>query len=235
VSKPGIDQLLIESALQPDLRRRLRESPDEVLRDFDLTEEEKDILRQPDERLLALLGAAITRQMESADGSREDPLLAPTPPTQFAARPLPDTWIALTVVPCAVYDQGHLKGITYAAWTNPLPEGGDPAALPPPAGAMLPGRPLAPLHAVIKLSALQTQDGEGNPQVALWATLRQASSVVTPPPSETAGNPLASPFGSQIDSPQVGAAAAAVRGATPDERYDRLVDLMRVLRRGGVR
>ena len=53
--KPGIDQLLIESALQPELRRRLLESPDEIFRDFDLSEEEKEILRRPDHRLLPLL------------------------------------------------------------------------------------------------------------------------------------------------------------------------------------
>lgn len=227
--------MLIESALQPELRRRLLESPDDVFRDFDLNEEEKEILRRPDHRLLPLLGAALARQMESSGPLGEEPSASPAPPAPIEARLLPDTWLALTVVPCAHREEGHLKGISYVVWANPIPEGGDPATLPPPAGVVLPGQPLAPLYAVIQLSAVQTQDAAGNPQVGLWASLRQSSNVAAPPPPETAGDPNASPFGSRLDSPQVQAAAAAVRGASSEERYNRLIDLMRVLRSGDVR
>jgi hypothetical protein len=71
MAKPKIDRLLVDSALQPELRKHLLESPDEVLRDYDLTEEEKDILRRPDYRLLQLLGATLARQMETAGPPRE--------------------------------------------------------------------------------------------------------------------------------------------------------------------
>jgi hypothetical protein len=235
LSKPGIDQLLIESALQPELRRRLLESPDEVFRDFDLSEEEKEILRRPDHRLLPLLGAALARQMESSGPLGEAPSVSPAPPAPIEARTLPDTWLALTVVPCAHREERRLKGISYVVWANPIPEGGDPATLPPPAGVVLPGQPLAPLYAVIQLSAVQTQDAAGNPQVGLWASLGQSSNIAAPPPPETAGDPKASPFGSRLDSPQVQAAVAAVRGASSEERYNLLIDLMRVLRSGDVR
>ena len=233
--KPGIDELLIESALEPDVCRRLLESPDEVFRNFDLTEEEKDALRRPDHRLLPLLGTALARQMESPGPSGEAPSDASAPPSQIEARTLPDTWMALTVVPCALHENGRFKGITYAVWVNPLPEGGDPASLPPPAGAVLPGQPLAPLYAVIRLSAVQSQDAAGNPQVGLWASLRRSSNVAAPPPPETAGEPVASPFASPLDSGPVQAAVAAVRQASREERYGRLIELMRVLRSGDVR
>ena len=59
ISRPGIDRLLIASALDGDLRRRLVDTPDDVFPEFDLTEDEKDILRSPDQRLLPLLGAAL--------------------------------------------------------------------------------------------------------------------------------------------------------------------------------
>jgi len=233
--KPGIDQLLIESALQPELRRRLLESPDEVFRDFDLSDEEKEILRRPDHRLLPLLGAALARQMESTGPLGEAPSISPAPPALVEAHPLPDTWLALTVVPCAHREEGRLDGISYVVWTSSIPEGGDPATLPPPAGVVFPGQPLAPLYAVIQLSAVQTQDAAGNPQVGLWASLGQSSNVAAPPPPETAGDPEASPFGSRLDAPQVQAAVAAVREASSDERRNRLIDLMRVLRSGDVR
>ena len=182
-SKPGIDQLLIESALQPDLCRRLRESPDEVFRDFDLTAEEKDCLRRPDHRLLPLLGAALSRQMQSAAPPEEAPSDLPMHIAPIEARTLPDTWMGLTVVPCALYENKQLKGISYVLWANPMPEGCDPAKLPLPAGVVLPGQPLAPLYAVIKLSAVQSQDAVGNPQVGIWASLQRPSNVTTPPPA----------------------------------------------------
>ena len=68
----GVEQLLIASALEPELCRRLVESPEEVFAEFDLTEEQKDILRQRDHRLLGLLGAAVVRQFASSSSSSED-------------------------------------------------------------------------------------------------------------------------------------------------------------------
>ena len=63
-SKPGVSQLLIASAMDTDLCRRLIESPDEVFQDFDLTEQEKDLLRRPDQRMLHLFGVALAQQRE---------------------------------------------------------------------------------------------------------------------------------------------------------------------------
>ena len=149
VAKPNIDELLIQSALQPDLCRRLQETPDEVFQDFDLTVEERELLRQPDHRLLPLLGSALDRQMHSSalatsrnsvdDASSTSPLeeaaaVPEVPPAPVAARALPDSLMALTVVPCAFRENGQFKGISYVVWVNPLPEGVDPASLPPPAG-----------------------------------------------------------------------------------------------------
>jgi len=235
VAKPNVDQLLIDSALQPELCRRLLESPDEVFQDFDLSEREKDILRHPDPRLLQLLGAALARQMEAPGPLEEGPAVVASPPITVEARSLPDTLMALTVVPCVLQENGQFKGITYVVWVNPVPEGVDPATLPPPPDAVFPGKPLAPLHAVIQLSAVQSQDAAGNPQVGLWGSFLQSSNVSVPPPPESAGEVEASPFRSPLDSAQVQAAAAAVRIAASNERYDRLVDLLRVLHKGDVR
>ncbi|MBZ5617603.1 MAG: hypothetical protein LAQ69_02540 [Acidobacteriia bacterium] len=248
-SKPGIDQLLIRSALDADLRQRLAESPDQVFREFDLTEEQQELLRRPDHRLLPLLGAALARQAgpcdplseASASGLEPDatppPHAAPTPPPHAAirARTLPDISLALTVVPCARIENGECKGFSYAVWVNPLPEGADPANLPPP-GASLPGQPLSPLHLVIQISAVELQDAAGKPQVGLSASLRQSSNTVGPPSPESAGTPEVSPFGSDLRSEGVRAAVRAVRNAPRrEERYDRLIDLMQALRGGEVR
>lgn len=234
-TKPGIDQLLIQSALDDNLRRCLRESPDEVFRDFELSAEEQDILRHPDHRLLPLLGAALARQTPSSTTAASPEVPAPQPHVVLQAHGLPDISLALTLVPCAQHENGQLKGFSYAVWVSPLPPGADPTTLPAPAGAALPGTPCTPLYAVVSVSAVQLQDAAGHPQVGLWASLRQSSNVPAPPAVEAAGKPEASPFGSDFQSPQVRAAVAAVRTASSEERYGRLLSLMSTLRSGEVR
>jgi hypothetical protein len=233
-SKPGISELLIASALDADLRRLLLESPEEAFQEFDLTEEEKDLLRRPDHGLLRLLGAALAHQGEAADSGPKASTTVPQPHAIVQARTLPDISLVLTLVPCAQYENGRLNTIAYAVWVNPLPQGADPASLPPPRDAVFPGQPLAPLHAVIQVSAVQTQDAAGDPHVGLSASLRQFSNVTAPPPPEAAGRPGVSPFGSDLGSEEVQAAIARVRTAPSGQRYGTLIDLMHTLRGEGV-
>jgi hypothetical protein len=250
VAKPKIDELLVQSALQPDLCRRLQDSPDEVFQDFDLTVEERELLRQPDHRLLPLLGAAIERRMHSSagvtdrnpvdDASSISPLeeaagVPDVPPARVAARALPDSLMGLTVVPCALRENGQFKGISYVLWVNPLAEGVDPATLPPPAGTVLPGEPLPPLHAIIRISAVQSTDVAGNTQLAIWGSFLPTPGAILPPPPDSSGDPDASPFKSSLNSAEVQTAIAAVRAASTSERYDRLADLLHTLNGGGVR
>jgi hypothetical protein len=207
IFRPGIDRLLIASALDGDLRRRLLDTPDDVFPEFDLTEDEKDILRSPDQRLLPLLGAALARQSAAAA------VLAPDMPAE-QRQPL-----ALTLVPCAQYENGRVVKVVYAAWVQPLPKGVDPASLPPPAGAALPGEPLAPLHAVIQVSVVQTQGAIG-----LSAALLQSSNMSAPPPRP--------PVAGDLRSASVQTAIAAVRSASSQDRRARIVELLRALRGG---
>lgn len=224
---PGIDQLLIQSALDAELRRRLRESPDEVFQEFDLTEEERDVLRRPDHRLLPLLGAALTRQARPSDPDRAPEVSSEgaAPHAVIQARTLSDLSLALAVVPCVRAEDGQATGISYAVWVNPLAEGVDPSSLPPPSGASLPGQPLAPLHVVLKISAIQLPDAGGWPQVGLSASLRQSSNIAGPPLPGSAGAPESAP-----QSDAVRAAVAAVRAALPEERYGKLIALIRAQR-----
>lgn len=230
-SKPGIDRLLIASALDPDLLRKLLESPDEAFQDFELTEEEQDLLRHPDHRLLPFLGAALAHQRPSPV-SAPPAALSSQPHAILEVQTLPGVSLALTLVPCAQYDNGRLK-LSYAVWVNPLPRDTDPASLPPPQGAVFPGQPLTPLYAVIQVSQLQMQDASGQPHIGLTAAFRQSTNMTAPPPPESAGIPTGSPFGSDLASGQVQTAIAAVRSAPAGQRYERLIDLLRVLQAKG--
>jgi hypothetical protein len=215
VTKPEITRLLIDCALQPDLCRRLAETPDAVFEEYDLTAEQRELLRHPDSRLLPLLGAAL--------GRREEP---PTPrPASIQipveSRMLPDAQMALTVVPCLIGER-----ISFAAWISPLPEGGDPSRLPPPAGSTLPGTPLTPLYAVIHLAAAQSSDATGNPRVSMWASFRQSSNAMTAPASACGVSTGQEAYRTEVE---------AVRAAAPEDRYQKLVALTRALRGGDAR
>jgi hypothetical protein len=134
---------------------------------------------------------------------------------------LPDVSLVLTLVPCAKYENGRLDKINYAVWVKPLPAGADPASIPTPPEMVFPGQPLAPLHAVIQVSALQMQDLNGNPLIGLSAVFRKSSNISAPPPA-----------GSDPDAPEIQAAIAGVRSAATEQRYDRLIDLLHSLHRG---
>jgi hypothetical protein len=181
------------------------------------------------------VGAALAHEGESSDPGPKASTAVPQPHAVLQAGTLPGISLVLTLVPCAQYEDGRLHTFAYAVWVNPLPEGTDPASLPPPEGAVFPGQPLAPLHAVIQVSAVQLQDAAGGPQVGLSASLRQSSNIGAPPPPEAAGRPGGSPFGSDLRSGDVQAAVAQVRSAPSDQRYGRLIDLMHALRGEGTR
>ncbi len=224
--KCGIDQLMIASALDAELRRQLQESPEEAFQGFDLTEEEKDLLRHPDHRLLRLLGAALARERESpAPQAQADSAVPQQPHAVIEGATLPDVSLVLTLVPCAKYDNGRLDKINYAVWVKPLPSGADPASLPVPQEMVFPGQPLTPLHAVIQVSALQMQDANGNPLIGLSAVFRKSSNISAPPPSDE----------SDLEASEIQAAIARVRSAATEQRYDKLIDLLHSLHRGDSR
>ena len=173
---PGLDQLLIRTALDFDLRRRLSEDPDGVFAEFDLTAEERDLLRNPDHRLLPLFGRLLAGQ------NKPDPPQAPAAPPQpvpGGPRTLPDISLALTVVPCRVADS-----YSYAVWVN--------TDAPPP-GVTLPGQPLTPLRVILHLNAIEYRDAAGEPQVGLTAALRQSSNISAAMPASEPVPPPASP------------------------------------------
>jgi hypothetical protein len=242
-AKTGISRLLIASAIDPDVYRRLLELPEETFDEFDLVEEDRELLRHPDHRLLRVLGAALAEENASASAAASvatmaappavagAPLAGATqagaPPGMPAASvPLPDVSLVVTVVPCALYDGGELRNFAYAAFVSPLPEGADPEP-PPPPGTVLPGTPLPPLRAVLRVSAIQMQDAAGNPLVGLSASLLQSANMSAPPPNEAAGNPAA--IGRDLSAAEVQSAIAAVRSAPAGARYGKLIELLRVL------
>src|SRR3954447_14796848 len=126
-AKTGISRLLIASAIDPDVYRRLRESPEETFDAFDLADEDRELLRHPDHRLLRVLGAALAEENAPASAAASvatmvaPPTVAAAPPgLPTASAPLPDMSLVLTLVPCALYEGEELRNFAYAAWVSPL-------------------------------------------------------------------------------------------------------------------
>src|SRR4029078_34394 len=61
-AKTGISRLLIASGIDPVVYCRLLESPEEPFDEFDLADEDRELLRHPDHRLLRVLGAALAEE-----------------------------------------------------------------------------------------------------------------------------------------------------------------------------
>lgn len=208
--KPGIDQLLVRAALDPELRRRFLASPEAVFPEFDLTEEQKDILCRRDERMLELLGTALRRQGEARFPDAPEAGGVEPSPVTAESHMLPDLLLAVTIVPCVVAQNGQ-RSLTFAAWVNPLRPGVDPASLPAPEGTHLPGQPLPALHTVLHVSAQQLPDVGGMPQVGMTASLLQASNMFARPEPGTAGAPEGF---SESSKPDIWIAGLGVQTAT---------------------
>src|SRR5215510_10245711 len=85
-TKTGISRLLIASAIDPDVYRRLLESPEETFDEFDVADEDRELLRHPDHRLLRVLGAALAE--ENAPASSGASVAAMAAPPAVAGAPL---------------------------------------------------------------------------------------------------------------------------------------------------
>ncbi len=167
--------MLIDAARDSAVARRLIDTPEEVFPKYDLSAEEIDILAHRDDRLLSLLAEKPGDRRNVSLVSDENSVNVPSVP-RFS--------LVLTVAPVLV--DGAL---TFAAWVTPLAEGADPDSVPMPEGTQLPGRPLAPLHAVLQISAQQLADAAGSPQVGLSALLLRPSNMTVAAIPESAGIP----------------------------------------------
>src|SRR5439155_18885113 len=98
-AKTGIARLLIASAIDPDVYRRLLESPEETFDEFDLADEDRELLRHPDHRLLRVLGAALAEENAPAPAAASVATMAAPPGMLTASAPLPDVSLVLTLVP----------------------------------------------------------------------------------------------------------------------------------------
>ena len=255
MSKPGVDELLIRCVLDHALLQRLRNAPESVFREYELTEEMQEVLAHPDKRLIWLLGMVVQEQARDNPAAHSDTThtveasLDEPATSQVVSRPSGDTppvvplaasRIALRLVP---YVQQHPEAsetasqrsqvtVTYAAHLDQLPAGTALEDLPDVPQVAAPGQPVQPLGFVVTVQPMVWADTAGNQQItfSVAASLQQnaATAHMTGAPATSAPATL-SPWCHDVDSPRVRLAAARVHDCAEHERYDRLLDLIKVM------
>jgi hypothetical protein len=237
MAKPGIDQLLIASVLDPLLLERLRQSPQDVLDDYELSDEEREILTAPDERFIDLLGrvirdAAVTAPVPAAGNAGSVSGHARTGSAAEGSVLLQESRLVLRLVPYVQRVPSSAGGdqppvlVNYIGHLDPLPAGVGVDSLPPVPAASVPGQALTPLMLVVVVRPLVTGDGE-NRRVSF--TLH--TELPTDPAPAAADRPAnideePSPWRHDTTSDNVLEKARRVHAAGADERFPRLLDLI---------
>lgn len=239
MSKPGIEDLLIRCVLEPELLQRLRESPDAVFGEFELTDRAREILAAPDARLLELLGEAMgLKRTEAPTAQSETP--EPDSPESDSANEqaaevtsLPQSRLVLRLVPYVQQfstTTGEVPDVivNYAGHLDPLPEGTEIGDLPDVPTTMSDGQRLPALAVIVGIQPTVWTDDAGNRQITFSVGAQLPQEAAADHAAETSDTGL-SPWRHDVDSSAVEAAAKEVHGAKPGGRYERLRDLIDVM------
>ncbi len=239
MKKPGIEDLLIRCVLEPELLQELRVSPESVFDSFDLSDRARELLSEPDARLLELLGEAVEQRTDAPSSRREGkPEAAKPQPAAALEEPagvmsLPESRLALRLVPYvqqAAASTGEAPEIVvnYAGHLDPLPGDADLEDLPQVPEAVTDGQQLPPVSIVVSVQPTAWTDDTGNQQMTFSVSARLPQDGVDADSGNRTEVRL-SPWRHDVDSPDVRAAAERVRNAQADDRYHRLRELIDVM------
>ena len=237
VSDKELHRYLVQVALDPGFRRRAAENPLDAMRDFALTDADREALLAQDGRMLELLGRALRA---SGDFPREDPSDGPPPPettVDLREIPLPPIALTLRLRPYARCDAEGRLVVHYAA--NVLPAEAPESEPRPPD---MEGEPLEPLDLCVRVEVTGLANAEGALAVRYDAQAEHTLPLPTPtgnnepetPPDRPArgARQAPNPWAHRCGAPDVTAAAAAVQAAEGCERDARLEELVRALTEG---
>ena len=238
MAQSGLTEFLLKSILDTEFRKLALSDPDSAFIGFDLSSDEKDILRSGDERVLSLLGrtlqysAPIKRGKESIDEPSESPDPQGGAPAGESPAALPELKLRMRLVPFASGPPGGDTELSYAAslhqWTD------DPASW----NQADDGLTDTELHSAavdfmirVVPSVISIPGSES--KLAYSATVEapetgQVASAAKAPPDAAAVIP-ARYHGRSHAARE---AAAAVTQAKPEQRQEKLLQLVSALRRG---
>jgi hypothetical protein len=217
-----VARYLQRAALDHEFRAMARTDPDASFQGFALSDAEKRILRRQDQEMMGLLARALGGG-ERAEGLTTRELPGAENPSSQALQALPPVDLLLQILAVPSGDDSAGLQLGHAASLHPAPAPGEPLPQPP-AGA--PAGAAAPVYFRIRLTPLAARRPDGQTAVTYGAAIEGH----VPGETESApATPPASAWGRLVDSDSARRAAEAVKASPPEERYERILELVATL------
>jgi len=214
---------LIRAVLDETFRDTATADPPRAFEGYDLNDEEREILQNQDERVLALLGQAVTRGEVSVAPSEK----RGSSNTKTASPPvLPEVRLLLRLIPHVSQNSAPGSQLAYEASLHPW--SGD---LAPDAAD---GKPPA-IEWIIRITPAVRDAQEAGLSVSYSASIQPfavgagKSPALAPESSQARSS---SPWNHYVASNAAKTAAQAVRASDASERYEKLLDLINALQTG---
>jgi hypothetical protein len=230
----SLADFLVRTVLDEAFRELALTDPERAFQGFDLSHEQKEILRRRDHRLLGLLGDAVA----PTETCPEPPVKQKHgEPVAAAAPSLPEVKLLLRLVPQVTQSRDSDPNISYAASLHPYPgeieQTTDPDTTEQPQQAA--GCALDELRWIIRFVPTILGSGDAGTTVAYAASIHPWTSETDPIGSQIGepGPALASPpWNHHVASSAAKDAARAVQAAAPSRRYEKLLELVHALQTG---
>lgn len=239
-----VTDFLTRTVLDDDFRATAIRDPESAFSGYDLSDEEREVLRSGDERMLALMGKALRH----AWGSHDDPRLPESPEEAGeddgdnslmppSTQAMPNSHLRLRLTPQVMQGADGRVQINYAANLFPW------AAVPPssdPAGIDAGGAAAAATFVDMKIAISPTlfANADGTSSIAYAASIGHSTQT------EIAGDTLEVESMNRheslegriyhSDSSAALEAAAKVREVSANDRYPEILNLITALREGDI-
>ncbi len=226
----SVADFLVRVVLDEAFREQALADPKSALKGFDVSEEEKEILCRRDHRVLGLLGNAVTLQ---AEGGGHPAQLTPTESDTDTLPELADVKLVLRLAPQASKEGAVSYAASLHPWTDDEKPPQDVGTAEQAGGAA--GTAPGDVAWIIQVVPTVVKSGEDGLTVSYSASIQpflsgSANDGETGPPmtSATAG----APWNHHLESTAAKHAAKAVAVAEPDQRYQKLLELVHALQTG---
>ena len=226
---------LIRAVLDEAFRELAVADPKRAFEGYDLSEEEQEILRSRDGRLLGLLGEAVAHARAFVEHPAEE---GSSKTAESPLPSLPEVKLLLRLAPHARQLPDSASEVAYAASLHPWP--GDDETSPTPNGAHAEnGEQTEEHHAeiawIVRITPTVVGPQETGLKVAYSASIHPLA-VGTDEKQPSAQGPTQasarSPWSHHLESSAAKAAARAVRAGDASRRYEKLLELIQALQTG---
>jgi hypothetical protein len=225
---------LVRTVLDEAFRKLALAHPQRAFEGYDLTDEQKEILRRRDHRLLGLLGDAVAPEkagVQQTLDKEEADVDAPAPPD------LPEVKLLLRLVPQASSSPDSGPDISYAVSLHAWPGDDDRTTGSDTANRTETGvgGDVGEVSWLIRIAPTVVESQAAGLRVAYFASIHP---LMTDPDRtrrsarERTGELASPPWNHHVGSSAAKTAARAVHAADPSQRYHKLLDLVHALQTG---